>query len=532
MKRVLAMIFLILIFTPIVLSTVSQCFETETDVTLGGYFDRVEKPTFSFRTFFDRTFSENYTRWYESSFSPRGVIVRTYNTICYHLFHDSNSNILGKNEVIFEKEYILDELCITDQYDCSVPETKETVERLARELEQLREKLQTHGTELLVCITPNKAHYYRDSIPYRFRIQAGADGVRGVDCLLPLLEASGVPYVHCCDYADEVEYPLFYTGGIHWSRPFEQLCINRVFARAGELIGKEKRLISLGAAIASEEPIDRDADLYELGSIWGRGTGETFYEFWEAAGTAEHYEPINFIIQGGSFADYLQRDNMAFYPDDEILRIFYNEWYTDDGGLHSEDRHVIDGDYDRVPLDKTLGRTDCVIIEINESKITQGNLFVTYFNDFLESYAPQETAFPTAEVIADETRLALPDETLRGIWVDGWTGRSVMARLQDGQIFQKGLRVDFWVSPDLISANADVGVNVYVNGYRMFDEPFRYEKSDYYSILVPPEKLPAVGNDLCAVLISVDGFFVPSEFGFYQDDRELGLRMNYIGRAA
>ena len=84
----------------------------------------------------------------------------------------------------------------------------------------------------------------------------------------------------------------------------------------------------------------------------------------------------------------------------------------------------------------------------------------------------------------------------------------------------------------MISANADVGVNVYVNGYRMFDEPFRYEKSDYYSILVPPEKLPAVGNDLCTVLISVDGFFVPSEFGFYQDDRELGLRMNYIGRAA
>ena len=55
----------------------------------------------------------DFSNWFNSKFEPRGFYIKNYNTICFNLFKDS-IDIIGKDNYIYEYDYVSSELCIDD----------------------------------------------------------------------------------------------------------------------------------------------------------------------------------------------------------------------------------------------------------------------------------------------------------------------------------------------------------------------------------------------------------------------------------
>ena len=193
------------------------------DVSLNGYTEDIEKPTFSLANFFGGEFQSQYSGWYQENFQPRGIFVRNYATILYNLFHTSTSpsRIVGRDGDIFESVYIDAELCINGSSDFSEEQPQAKANMYIEKLEMLKDKLAQYGKSLYVVMTPSKADFHRNNIPEKFILMSDPNAIPGQDYLAKLLNESDIPHTICFERKDDFLYPPFYLTGIHWSRTFE-----------------------------------------------------------------------------------------------------------------------------------------------------------------------------------------------------------------------------------------------------------------------------------------------------------------------
>ena len=105
LKKMVIVLFLTVLYLPFVLGLASKAGTWACDVPLKGFTDSTEKPAFSADSFLKGEFQKNFTKWYEASFKPRGVITKTYATIRYHCFNLGN-RFIGYNKDIYDMGYI------------------------------------------------------------------------------------------------------------------------------------------------------------------------------------------------------------------------------------------------------------------------------------------------------------------------------------------------------------------------------------------------------------------------------------------
>lgn len=189
------------------------------NVFLSGVTETAPFPEFSLKGLLNGSFQETANTYYSENLPGRGLMIKVRNQVIFSLFSKSpNSNIIvGKEDVLFEREYVL-------KYEKYYPPvTREFTEDLCTKLASIQERLESRGKELYIFITPTKARYYEEYVPdiyvysNRFPDEPGnyeqfTETLKQYD----LHVYDSVPYIN--QLAETADYPFFHRTGTHWSQ--------------------------------------------------------------------------------------------------------------------------------------------------------------------------------------------------------------------------------------------------------------------------------------------------------------------------
>ena len=497
------------------------------DVPLKGFTEETtEKPVLDFSGFWTGDFQNKYARWLESSLLPRGVLTKNHSTIEYYCFQQGNRPI-GKDGFIFEPEYLESRLNIGDANDFSIPENAGRLEAFVKDLEVLRKKLKSVNKELYIYVAPNKAFMYPDKIPANYAALYNEETVNVKDLFRELIEDTEIPCLFCEDLKDELQYPAFYPTGIHWAMSFEQYASSRIVEDLRDVTGKNYCGIALGEPVASSTPGWRDTDVYDLLNLW-QEPHETFYSYKLERKVPADFDRLKVFIYGDSFALGLRKDVLECFPEDDIFYVNYINYIYDSKGNFIR----LYDDWNNLDWKKCLDNSDAVMIEMTEPKIkdyTKG--FVKYLIQYLDEYDPDTRSTAYMETLDAVDQDTWDMEYMNGVWQkeDGhaWMkGRALLA-VQNSRITQEGMQIEFDVPDLLFSEEGDAEVTIYVNGRNMWRRTYTAPQSE--KVILDKEKLRTSDQDVYEVIIESSKTFCPHEMGINEDDRELALRVKYLG---
>lgn len=530
-KRILLIIFFSIIYLPFVLGLTSKLISKKCDVSLEGYTDEVGLPEYSWASFSSGKYQNDYMLWYTSSLLPRGILTRTYNTIQYSLF-DIGNNIIGYNKDIFEKQYIVGELCLENQFDYSIEGNQETMKSFVNSIVTVRDKLKRINKELYIYIAPSKAHFDMKNIPDKYKKISKAKRERAVDYFEKLISDTDVSCLICADMQAQLEYPAFYRTGIHWSRTYEQSVSQKIISDLKVQTGNNYRNIGLGTAKVSNKPFDRDADVYNLLNLWLPIKNIDYYEYSSVCEFPEKYDKMQFLIYGDSFGLGLRKDILDNYPNEEINYINYDNYLLDPQGNHI----MINKSWDNLDLSSYLDESDVVIIEMTEPYITQYTLgFVEYLQSVLNDYKPNASLSKEYMKELDYSNdMHEATANIKGLYLQdtdyAWAQSGCEVILQDKNITRDGLEIIFDVPEQLFTNSPIVNLYTYINGVKVCESVYYFGGTN--RIIVPSNYMNITNgnNDIYDIEIYCDSSFNPSEQGMSADNRKLSIAIRYIGR--
>ncbi len=308
-------------------------------------------------------------KW-EKNFPGRKILLKTRNQILYSVLGVSpNKNVIvGKEGYLYEPAYIYRE---TQAYD---PATEEYFETLGKNLAALQEQLAKNGKELYVFITPSKAHFYDEYFPDRYDYLNRKDMFSYTEYskLIEILDENEIIYFDSIQYIEEniehseIQAPLFYKSGIHWSRTWGYHC-------AVEFLNvmDEESKYELAELVVSEsqnpKPIYPDTDLYGSLNLWTTAQ-DTWYK--AAINTVEEGEDHpNVFFRGGSFMGQSLFGLVSAGVFGEDVH-FENNYYHMNRYSNSKNLSGFSA-YDEMDMDTLLGKSDILILEVNEAVISK-----------------------------------------------------------------------------------------------------------------------------------------------------------------
>lgn len=387
MKYKINIVFVCLIFIPIVTSWLLPLLGISNLGNIQGHFDKVDFPIYNTQNIISKDFQSQFSKWFEDKLEIKKIFIKTYNQIKYSLF-DMSFLVIGKNKELIEIRYA-EEYCNIGEYQ-QTEQRDEAIYQYVQTLADIQRKLLQHNKYFLLYITPSKLSYNSQNLPQSYALRKFPDEQRSIDILRKALKESNINYLDAKDIIPVTDiYPVFYTTGIHWSRPAEQQCNIALINKLSEISGKHFHNNRLGDLKSSDTPFWRDADVFKLLNIWHGKMDSTYYEYEvqpdNISGAVAKYDQLKLLVQGGSFSEGLHRDHFAYYPDDKRWYINYNNVVFDYGEhISAQIKH----DWHNLDLQKYLDDVDCVVIEINECVITRhSDGFATYLDNFLSSYS-------------------------------------------------------------------------------------------------------------------------------------------------
>lgn len=383
---VLIVLFLLAIFIPCILGLFSQATGRNVDVPLKGYTEEIEDPKLTGKSWMDGSFQQKASSWTQEMIRPRGLMIKTYNTLNMMLFLKKNGMIVGKNYDLYETRYVEAELGLTAEDDFADPENDAKLTTYVESLERLQQKLKKVGKTLIYYVGPSKASAWPEDIPDRIKA-SDRYPLRAVDAIRAKLEKTEIPYLICADLKEELNYPDFYPTGIHWSRTYEQTASRKLIEMIREASGKNYRNIILGDVEESSDPFDRDNDLLDLANVFYRPK-ITYYQYRTKQEDLQEYDRMRIMIQGDSFSLGLRKDLIENDPEAEVFHVTRDESVGD-----RDDRFlVLYGDWGKMTWKEYLDRTDVIAIEAAEPLINAYSFgFVDELTKALDDYVPDKT---------------------------------------------------------------------------------------------------------------------------------------------
>lgn len=204
--------------------------------SLKGVFEIPAKPAFSFASWFDGTWQEQYVVYYEKNLGFRPYLIGASSQIEYELFRQTKAwCTIGNDDYLFEPQYITSYL--GDKYR-GTAQIASDVQRL----EYIQQQLKQMGKHLLVVLAPGKADIYPEKIPDSF--EPWIKNISNYDGYAKALSLSNIPYIDFnADFKNkrqEVNYPLYTKYGIHWSEYASAFCADSIAAAIDDLITNKK----------------------------------------------------------------------------------------------------------------------------------------------------------------------------------------------------------------------------------------------------------------------------------------------------
>lgn len=407
-KKLFVVAFCTLLVLPITLSVIANASNITIDVSLGGYKDYYARPKFYISSYLNGTYQKEFEQWWGNHFVSRGIMIKSYNQIRFDLLRLGNE-IVGKNKVLYEPDYILEYLCIGEENNFALKENQEKVDRYISQLEEVNQKLQKIGKQLILYITPSKCDDTKEYIPMTYQILSKMESkkrIRAVDYVRERLKETELVFIDGEKELKEsgVEYPSFYSTGIHLSRTAEQVLHLKILNTLSDMTKDPIKKFKLLEVEEQDSPYWRDADLWELMNVWEKPE-ERYYQYRVKRILPQQYENKGFLIQGGSFADGLRKDLAENAISPKINYIFYNNYLMDQNGYYyklnpQNTTTDLKSDWSNLEISKLLDETDVIIIELNEKHIRYfSNGFVEYLNESINNYKRSSGGvFPKYEI--------------------------------------------------------------------------------------------------------------------------------------
>lgn len=527
MKRLSApgvvIIFLAIVYIPLILAIGSWISGYTFDVPLNGYTDAIETTEFTWHNLCTGDFQNKYVNWLDANIKPRGVMIHLYNTLRYNLFNQALNPIADNGDVL-EESYLQEKYCIGISNDYSISENKNNMDAYVLELKEIQQKLSQHGKYLFVYIAPSKADWDYANNPQKYIKMKGNNSVRMYDCFKTAISKTNIPFIDCDDLYPSLEYPAFYSTGIHWSRTFEQKASAKIIENLSELTGNKYRNILLGDVQRSTEPFWRDSDVFDNLNIWNQ-RNEIYYKY-EELREQDDYCKLRMLMYGDSFGMGLAKDILDRYPLEDVYYVNYNNYIQ----TRNAEITMLNQDWNNMNFPYYLDRSDVVVIEMVKPCIGQYSCgFTKALNTALDSYVEGTTLQGhLTELNPSDKASAWNSEDVLGLYEkeDGfvWLQKNSQIMLDSKNIKNDGgLEIDYSTPAQLQRQT----VIVWINGKNVSIRTYEQETND--KIIILTEQLPDDFEGTYTIEIACSDSFIPSQLGESADDRELGIRIHYIG---
>lgn len=372
----------------------------DSKVTLSGVSAVPEAVGINIDTLSDGTYQTYLNNLWENEFPGKKTLLKIRNQLLYSIFRVSpNSNVvIGKNDYLYEPLYILFENQIY------APSSQEYFDVLGNNLNKLKNLLEANGKELYVFITPSKAHFCKEYIPDKYMLldQEGDYNYTNYSKLIEILDNNNINYYDSVSFIDNnrnsglLEAPLFYATGIHWSQPWGELCASNFLNYMNEHSKYNLASVTVNEE-KSEEPVSPATDLYsslnlikQPDDIWwssnmtltneGKDNPTVFMRGGSFMG-----QSLNALIKNDVFGDDVYFEN-SYYSQNKYTEYFTISSFTA---------------YDELDLNYLVGKSDILILEVNEGAIyTMSWGFIEYLLEhpqYLDYNLSDETAAITEE---------------------------------------------------------------------------------------------------------------------------------------
>jgi hypothetical protein len=396
-RGVLFKAFLPLIFiTVISFSAANHFFKfVEEEKLVGASADTV-KPQWDFGSYLNGEYQKNFEDWYFLNFSLRGNAIKQYSQMKYSLFNTSpNENVVrGKEEVLFEKEYIEEYLGIEE------PVAQEYLIDLTNDIKFIEDKCKEFGKEFYLIITPSKADFYSDSIPDKYYKIASVKGInneetRDYNRFIKLLKEKDIRYFDTKDYLmekrEELGIPLYAKTGIHWNYVSAAYSLQRFIEISNNTSKLNLKNFGISNVQQSETPFHSDdIDIYSIMNV-PKGKMDELYYSPEIKSIANEGEDNNkskpkVFMEGGSFSWQLLQflNNVKTFSNIDFL---YYQLYITHFSTREITKTPVDGKVTKEVLDRVLSNKDMLILEVNQQYISNmGRGFPKVLRNYLEQY--------------------------------------------------------------------------------------------------------------------------------------------------
>lgn len=534
-KKMFCTMFLLLLFFPALLGMVIKVTDIEVDVQLNNV-ETYKKPDLSLNSFFAGTFQKEFENWIGNSYTGRSIVIKTYNQIRFSLFHSSNL-IVGKNNDLFQEQYIKEYLGLDSKYNFADMDNKMSLKAYVDKLSDISQMLLGEDKVLIFLLSPSKCDYNFADIPEKYFVQMQQDYVRGLDVLRELLAEKDIYYIDSYDIISkcDLKCPIFYNSGIHWSRPIEQFINAQILDMIEEISGNEVKKFKLGALSEIDGAGYRDKDIWNMMNIWEE-SDETYYEYATEPIVPQNYAGLNVLLQGGSFVLGVREDFILNKVCNDINYIFYNQYIFKMDGSQTEISYnnnpdISNSDWSNLDLEGLINQSNVIIIELNAEHIyALNNGFVDILYDYLVNRNTFETFLENLDFNGEYIQQS---EYLTGLYeyeedVDGkfvWASENASIELHNHNIYDKGLRIVLDIpSQNIVSGNKML---IKVNG--QITQELAWDNAERKEIIILPELINRLEGDKIMIEFECPTSFNPSKMGLNNDDRDLAVMIRYVG---
>jgi len=265
MRKWIRHIVFVLLVLMLCLPVIQQKTEFISIKALRGSGDPPDVPVFNLKSWTDGSFQEATEQAIEQRIGFRPLLIRIKNQLEFSLFRKANARgvVVGKKRFLYEEDYLR-------AYSGGDYPGDWYWQEKFRRASLVRDTLAKSGVKVAVVVEPSKANYYNEYIPNHRKPEFSdsqtnyssiVDGCQGED--IPLLDL----YSYFASIKEEVPYPLFPKGGIHWSYYGMLRAVDTLLPLVGEWTKRSVPDLIIGPMEPSRKLRDTDGDLAELMNV-------------------------------------------------------------------------------------------------------------------------------------------------------------------------------------------------------------------------------------------------------------------------
>ncbi len=239
---------------------------------LKGAFLPTEKPQLTWNSWFEGSWQQKYSDYYETTFGFRPWLIKIRNHIEFNLFRKVHSGIIvGKEDYLYERDYI-DGFLGVDR----MPLDSATFQ--IQKLAYIQQYLLKKNKHLLTVLAPGKASFYPEYIPDELHPEKRS--ITNYHQISFLLRHSVIPHIDFNKWflsiKDTSSNLLFSKFGIHWTAYSTKDVTDSIVRKMESLSGNHWGEYTWGPIRKTKTPLDSDDDVMQVINTMGTSSGDTY----------------------------------------------------------------------------------------------------------------------------------------------------------------------------------------------------------------------------------------------------------------